>query len=457
MNFIRKYYDYTKETEPPTNYHVWTMISTLSALLGRKCYIPQGVFTIYPNLYIVLVGSPGMKKSSAMNIGKNLLRTIKEFPLAPASMTREAMLASLQQNCCKFSANNIEMSFHQVSAFVTELQEFIGGKHRNQSMIDILTAIWDEPSYEYHTINRDPIRIDQPYVTLLACCTTDWLNEKLKASIISEGLARRMIFVYEEQRSKYVPFPSLSAEQAMAWTDLEEEAKKLRAITGRFSFTEDAIQYWEQLYIQIQQEAETKDIFLQHYWTTKHVLMIKVAMCLSSVLRTDKMIDAALLKIVHSMFNDFERNLPVLFKAMGRNELKSHEDKIEEFIAKAGSKGRSLSDLANEFARDLTVVEVQALIESLTIRKRIQANITNSSWVSTSVLQKNTASNLFDLLLSYKPSTPELLRNKAQPIELDRLCSKEVQALIKSNSDRAENLKQGKLLVRKNKIKSSLV
>lgn len=449
MNFIKKYHDYTKETEPPTNYHVWTMVSALSALLGRKCYIPQGVFTIYPNLYIVLVGSPGMKKSSAMNIGKNLLRTIKDFPLAPASMTREAMLASLQQNECKFSVNSIDMSFHQVSAFVTELQEFIGGKHRNQSMIDILTAIWDEPTYEYHTINRDPIRIDQPYVTLLACCTTDWLNEKLKASIISEGLARRMIFVYEEQRSKYVPFPTLSVEQASAWVDLEEEAKKLRAITGRFSFTDDAREYWEKLYIQIQQEAETKDIFLQHYWTTKHVLMIKVAMCLSAVLRSDKMIDAALLKIVHTMFEDFERNLPVLFKAMGRNELKSHEDKIEEYVAKAGNGGRTMSDIANEFARDLTVLEVQALIESLTIKKKIQPNLTDSSWVSTSIIEKTTTSNLFDLLLSYVPSTPEERYKKAQPIELNRLCTKEVQALIKSNTERAENLKSGKLLVRK--------
>ena len=451
MNFIRKYYDYTQETEPPTNYHVWTMISTISALLGRKCYIPQGVFTIYPNLYIVLVGSPGMKKSSAMNIGKNLLRTIKEFPLAPASMTREAMLASLQQNECQFRVNNISMNFHQVSAFVTELQEFIGGKHRNQSMIDILTAIWDEPTYEYHTINRDPIRIDAPYVTLLACCTTDWLNDKLKASIISEGLARRMIFIYEEQRSKYVPFPVLTAEQTVAWSDLEEDVKLIRAITGKFNFTEDAVEYWEKLYMDIQKEAETKDVFLQHYWTTKHVLMIKVAMCLSAVLRSDKMIDRALLEIVNKMFNDFERRLPILFKAMGRNELKSLEDKIEEFIANAGHKGRALSDIANEFARDLSIMEVQSLIESLTIRKKIQPNVVDSSWVSTSVIEKFNSTNLFDLLLSYKPSTPEQQTKRTQPIELDRLCSKEVQALIKRTEEINQDLKQGKLLRRKSK------
>ena len=449
MDFIRKYYDYTKETEPPTNYHVWTMVSCLSALLGRKCYIPQGVFTIYPNLYIVLVGSPGMKKSSAMNIGKNLLRTIEDFPLSPASMTREAMLQALSLNACKFSYNSIDLDFHQVSAFVTELQEFIGGKHRNQSMIDILTAIWDEPTYEYSTINRDPIKIQQPYVTLLACCTTDWLTEKMKASIISEGLARRMIFVYEDKRSKYVPFPSLSGEQVEAWAELEQDVKIIRSICGQFTFTEDAKEYWSKLYMNIQMEAETKDILLQHYWTTKHVLMLKVAMCLSAVLRFDKAIDKALLEIVNKMFNDFEAKLPILFKAMGRNELKSHEDRIEEFIAEGGEKGRKLSEIAEEFGRDLMLMEINSLLESLTTKKHIQPDIANSSWISLKAVNKVKSENLFDLLLSYKPSSAPTIQQKAQPIELDRLCSKATQQLIQRNIERNEAVKAGKLLSRK--------
>lgn len=448
MDFIKKYYDYTKETEPPTNYHVWTMVSCLSALLGRKCYIPQGTFTVYPNLYIILVGSPGMKKSSAMNIGKNLLRGIDNFPLAPASMTREALLQALANNECKFSLNNVDLDFHQVSAFVTELQEFLGGKHRNQSMIDILTAIWDEPTYEYSTINRDPIKIQQPYVTLLACCTTDWLTEKMKASIISEGLARRMIFIYEDKRNKYVPFPTLSMEQVEAWTELEQDIKIVRKTCGQFNFTEDARQYWEKLYIAIQEEAETKDILLQHYWTTKHVLMLKVAMCLSAVLRFDKMIDKALLEIVNKMFNDFERKLPTLFKSMGRNELKSHEDRIDDFIAEGGKQGRLLSEIAEEFGRDLTLQETQELVDTLITKKHIDVNVSTMRYTALRGKADVSSENLFELLLNYKPSTAPQAQINTQPIELDRLCSKATQELIKRQQEKAESVKAGKLLRR---------
>ena len=70
------YQDFTKRTEPPPNYHAWSLIGAISALLGKKCYIPQGHFTVFPNLYIVLVGQAAMRKSTALNIAKNFVRKV---------------------------------------------------------------------------------------------------------------------------------------------------------------------------------------------------------------------------------------------------------------------------------------------------------------------------------------------------------------------------------------------
>ena len=170
---------------------------------------------------------------------------------------------------------------------------------------------------------------------------------------------------------------------------------------------------------------------------------------MSAVLRKDRMVDRALIEIVNTMFLDFEQNLPTLFKAMGRNELKSHEDKIEEFVAEAKENGRTLSEIAEFTNKDLSVQEMMALIDSLVLRKRMKYNEQISAYVSTASIFKCTSKNLFDLILKYKPSTPEDVIKKAQPIELDRLCSKEVQQLIKENTMRAENAKQGKLWNRK--------
>ena len=405
-NLFESYNRYTEETEPPTNYHVWTLISCLSACLGRRCFVPQGTFTIYPNLYIVLVGAPGMKKSSAMNIGKSLLRCIPDFPLSPASLTREALLQSLENNVIKFNFAGVPAEYHQISCFVTEFQEFLGGKHRNSSMIDILTAIWDEPTYEYLTKNSKPIRIDAPYVSLLACCTTEWLNEKIDSSIISDGLARRIIFIYEEERNKFVPFPRLTEQQIAEYDFIKKEFIRLQKISGRFDFTEDAITLWEKLYVEIQEEALKQPEFLQYYYTTKHVLMIKVAMCLSAVLRSDMKIDAALIQLVHKMFEAFEENLPSLFRNVGRNKLKPYTEKIFDIVAK-NPQGISRGDIINKMSSDISLDELTESLDVLMIGKRIElVDAARSIFRPLEKIKKARKVNLFELIKQYEPSTP---------------------------------------------------
>lgn len=445
MNLVEAYYNYTKDTEPPTNYHGWTMISCLSSLLGRKCYLPQGHLTIYPNLYVVLVGSPGMKKSSAMSVGKSLLRSIDGFPLAPSSMTREALLESLEKNECAYTVNQVNLSYRQLTAFVTEFQEFIGQKHRNAGMLDILTAIWDEPTYEYLTRNHKPIVIDKPYVNLLACCTDSWLSEKLDATIITDGLARRIIFVYESERNKFVAFPKLTMEQLEAFDIMQKEALRIRAVTGEFSFTKDAYEWWEPFYVSTQKEAEKKPVALQHYFTTKHVLMLKVAMCLSIVLRSDKRIDRALLELVDKIFKDFEFSLPKLFKSMGRNELKPYLDKLEDFIADGPGGQRSASECAEYMTNDVKGMELAEAFENLQLRKKIKiVDVGGRTTMYEFIGNKSSKVkfNMFEALMKYKPSTAEETKKVQTPVDLTRVCTNEEKHIIETDRERIEVFKK---------------
>lgn len=458
MNLVEAYYNYVKDTEPPINYHGWTMISCLSSLLGRKCYLPQGHLTIYPNLYVVLVGSPGMKKSSAMSVGKTLLRSIEDFPLAPSSMTREALLESLEKNECTYNSNNINLSYHQLTAFVTEFQEFIGQKHRNAGMLDILTAIWDEPTYEYLTRNHKPIVIDKPYVNMLACCTDSWLSEKLDSSIITDGLARRIIFVYESKRNKLVAFPKLTMEQLEAFDFMQQEALRIRAVTGEFSFTEDAYSWWEDFYVKTQVLAESKPIALQHYFTTKHVLMLKVAMCLSIVLRKDKRIDKALLELVDKIFVDVEFDLPMLFKSMGRNELKPYLDKLETFIAESPNRQRTSAECAEYMTNDVKGAELAEAFENLLIRKKIKiVDVLNGSTTYEFIGTRNRKGkfNMFEALLNYVPSTSERIKKEQTPVDLTRVCTQEEKQIIEADKQRIEVFKStGGFALKRNLAKS---
>ncbi len=38
-DWLSSYLDYTENTEPPKSYNTWVAISTIAAVLKRKCYI----------------------------------------------------------------------------------------------------------------------------------------------------------------------------------------------------------------------------------------------------------------------------------------------------------------------------------------------------------------------------------------------------------------------------------
>ena len=364
-NFIEAYHQYVDNTEAPSNFHFWTAMSTVSALLGRKCYVPQGYFTIFPQLYVVLVGPPGLKKSSALNAGKNLLRSLEKFPLAPEATTREALLEVMGENKMEYQVNGKPLTYYQASIFASELSEFIGGRHINQSMMSFLTAVWDEPYFEYRTKNKGTVKLPSPYLTLLAATTPGWITSNLKSDIITDGFARRTIFVFEDSRHKLVDWPETTEKESEAYRVLKREIQRIHSIGGQFSLTEEAREAWREFYISLQEKVLDKDETVQSYYSSKHVLVLKLCMCLSACFRSDRIIDSELLVLAQKCFADTEKNLEKVFSGLGRNELKQYQVKILDKIVAAGEKGISKRELTAQFYRDVNLNELLETLQSL--------------------------------------------------------------------------------------------
>lgn len=368
-NFLTAYRNFIDNTEPPLNFHVWTAISTVSALLGRKCFIPQGYFTVYPQFYVVLVGPPGIKKSSALNVGKDILRSIDKFPLAPESTTREALLEVMGENKIEYTLEGKTMSYHQATAFATELSEFLGGRHINQTMVSFLTAIWDEPYFEYRTKNRGTETLNAPYFTLLAACTPSWVINNLKSDIITDGFSRRTVFVYESERHKLVPWPHKGEKELTAWKVLKAEARRIHSLGGSFFFTEEALHKWDQFYRDIQSKVLEKPEQVQSYFSSKHILVLKLCMCLSACYGNSRVVDTSILELALEFFEDTEQTLEKVFSGMGRNELKQYQVKMLDFI-QAKPEGVTKRELLNQFFNDLSQQEFE---EAITILEQTES------------------------------------------------------------------------------------
>lgn len=378
-NFFSLYNDYTKRTEPPPNFHAWSSIAALSALLGKKCFIPQGHFTVYPNLYIVLVGDPGTRKSTALNVAKNLVRIIEKVPVAPESSTREALIDDMSQNKVEWQYMGKDMSYWQSSAFVGELEQFFGGKHINQQMVGFLTAIWDEPMFKERTRKGGEVIINNPYFSMLGCCTPQWMNTKLQQDVISDGFSRRTIFVHGSELNLLNPWPESSKEELILLTQLQVEARRIFALGGLFQFTKEAREVWDAQYVSVREQAKKFSVKVQHYFSSKHILAQKIAMCISAGVRSDRIVDSRILDMAFRFLTEAEKSLDAIFSGVGRNELKALSDQVFSWIQQRGEAGISHRNLMAQAYDNVNMMEFKETLAHLQetgkIRTLIQQDV----------------------------------------------------------------------------------
>src|SRR5688572_13626094 len=138
MSFISDYLEATKNTKPPMEFHIWSMLSCLSVFAGRRFWFPFGPMNFYPNLYVVLVGEPGTGKSTAMNMTKGIVRAANVCPIAASQITKEALtlkMSSTMDGKPKkepfegqrfFDHAGRKIEYNQYAIFATELTQFIG-------------------------------------------------------------------------------------------------------------------------------------------------------------------------------------------------------------------------------------------------------------------------------------------------------------------------------------------
>src|SRR5687767_8997642 len=69
----------------------WAGIFTIAAALERKVWIRTNKGTLYPNMYVFVVGPPGAGKTLALELSREFLGTIDKFHLAPSSVTKASL------------------------------------------------------------------------------------------------------------------------------------------------------------------------------------------------------------------------------------------------------------------------------------------------------------------------------------------------------------------------------
>ena len=95
FNFFDDYFNYPEATERPKIFHRWAAITGIGAYLGRGFHINHGHFVIMPNIYCMIIGDSGSRKSVSIKMMKIVDNLAGDDTIAADKTTKEKFLLYL--------------------------------------------------------------------------------------------------------------------------------------------------------------------------------------------------------------------------------------------------------------------------------------------------------------------------------------------------------------------------
>lgn len=359
---LEDYLEYTKHSESPESYHVWTYLSMVSAIVGKRCWMEFNYFNVFPNMYIVLVSLPGVgKKSTAIRIGEKCLTDADvNVTITRDAITPQALIIELEEALSIFDTpGGKKYASSSLTVFSSELVTLIGG---NVSMIEFLTDIYDSGKiWEYKTKGSGKFTITNPCLNVISCVTTDIFCNRIVKDAVSGGFISRSLMIYDPHIKVISPFAMPSSKELAARERVVERFQSIADIYGEVTFTKEAKDYFEEWY---HTEFSKLKKTTQHieFNSRKHIHVAKAAMLLAISELTLK-IDVPILVAAIELLKRVEHNMRFIYLSAGAS-------KFSEIYLKILSALNAVDNITEDeiltvFMKDLTLDEFTEQIEML--------------------------------------------------------------------------------------------
>ncbi len=361
-SWIDGFMELTDNTEPPPVYRRWVAISTIASVLQRKCWLEWGTETFYPNMFVVLIGTPATRKGTALKFGKVFLDKLG-IQVSADESSRQAIIRTLiKAGVFINDGNGLPFWHSSLTIFSSELTVFLG--YENMELLAMLCKLYDcETHYVYDTVSRDREEITNVWLNLVGATTPAQLQAAVPQGFIGSGFTSRVVFVYASQKGKIVVKPTLSPEQKQIGELLLTDLGQIHNLVGKFSTTPE----YDELYSTWRLDAEAKPPFkdsrLDYYLQRRPTHLFKLSMIYCSARTSDMMVNDGDLANAINTLDEAERVMPNVFSGIGANPLASVQNRLKQMLREEGN--LALSDVSRAFENDATHSQIGEAMAAL--------------------------------------------------------------------------------------------
>lgn len=352
-----------EKTEVPSLFAFWTGVFGVAECLGRDCFIDQGHYTVYPNMYVVLVaGSAKCRKSTSIELIRDFIKQVEPpIKMLSQKLTPEAMISALSGKVVKDKTQMVEEA---VGCFINdELSTLIDKNTFASSLIPILTKLYDCKDFEYETKARGAEAVRNPCLSILGGSTIQWIREAIPPHAIGGGFTSRVVFVYRTQRERSIPWPIKTQEDVDREKRIIHDMNEIRQMRGPFGVSEEAIEIYSKEYDEFLNGPLTASPHLGGYVGRRHVTLLKTAMALSAAIKDTREIDAQDMYSAIQAIRVVEKSMDTVMRAITSEPCGDICEHVMTLIMTNGTILRSR--LIYETRHRLTVRDLDAILQGL--------------------------------------------------------------------------------------------
>jgi len=359
-SWIESFENHTDNLESPALFRKWAGIFTVAAVMEMRCWLRTSS-ELYPNLYIFIVGNPGVGKNRIIRVAKKYMSEIPEFHFAPTSLTG-ASLVDTMASSKRFIARLPDPPLEYFNTTITA-EELTAFMHKyDDEMVGLLSAFYDPDPYAQKRRGRDiDIKISRPQVNLISGTTPSNLVALMPENAWDQGFTSRVILIHSDERIIGDDFAQKAREMDK---DLIHDIKQINALSGEYKVTaeyRDAVNNWRAL----GEPPTVNHPKLLHYKTRRRVHLYKLSM-VSAADRSD------VLLLTKEDFNramgwlvEAEQFMPDIFTSGSSGTDARALDEIAHFVKLSGPDGVPEHKIVN-FARNrIPLTSLWRVIETM--------------------------------------------------------------------------------------------
>ena len=357
--------------------YLWAGLSCIAAQLARNVYIPFGNGKIYPNLYVMFVGDPGKRKSTAIKDLKKRIKAAGYQNICGDKVTMQKYLLDLagvgegsieDSNITEFNLGITLGANDYVESYINqdEFSDFIG--INNYPFISLLGNFWDiDEPYVYRTKNGQSIEIPSPIVNILGATTPSQFNTIFPPAISEQGFLSRLIIVNipESKRKIARPLPS----DANVIEKVVDGLKAVRRLSGELVMSDAVWAKLEEIYLSWQPVEDTR---FAHYSTRRHTQLLKLCILATCSRYTVEMsVDDVV--FANTLLSFTEHFMPQALGQFGKNKDGDVNSKVISYLRSSFPTAKSLQDIIIPISTETDVLSLQKILTNLVVAEKVVA------------------------------------------------------------------------------------